>query len=67
MIDTTNLFMVASQGNEVIILKGIPEGTKLSKKVAMNLAAWLVAIGDSGHDDPEGSLFQQTLEAVQNT
>ena len=56
--DTGNTFMVGTQGNDIVILRSLGSG-KLTKKDALNLAAWIVAVCPE-HD------FQKLLEAVQS-
>lgn len=59
-IDTTNLFLVAAHGDGIIIMN--PPIGKLTNEQSLNLAAWLVAMGD-----PTGTRFTDVLTAVQNT
>jgi len=59
-IDTTNKFIVALKGEEVLIIA--PPHTPLSKADALLLAAWLVALAE----EDEGE-FAAVLAAVQNT
>ena len=59
-LDTANHFMVAGQGDDLVIIQ-LPIG-RLKKDRALNLAAWLVALAD-----PEGKEFERVLEAIRNT
>lgn len=57
-IDTTNKFMVASQGGNFVFLKPLPR--TMSEDDALNLAAYLVAMtGDT-------EKWQRMLDAVCN-
>lgn len=56
--DTTNQFMVGGFGEFVTVLRF---STQITRKEALNLAAWLVAIAD--RDDE----FSDLLEAVRST
>lgn len=60
-IDTTNKFMVAVQGDDVVMLKPLPP--RMSPDDALLLAAYLVALAEyrANHQ------FQAVLDAVQNT
>ncbi len=58
-IDTMNKFMVASQGDKLVLLN--PPRGHISKDDALLLAAYLVAMAD-GHDR-----FTRVYDAVCNT
>lgn len=72
MIDSSNHFAVGMQGEMVVILRPYwrvacaSRGTKarltpfLSKKEALNLAAWIVSLSD-----PNQEYFKQLLEEIQ--
>lgn len=59
-VDTTNKFMVASQGGRVMIL--MPPRAPINNEDALLLAAYLVAITGLGHDK-----FTRVYDAVCNT
>jgi hypothetical protein len=59
-IDTANEFMVACQGDKVVIMN--PPRGLLSQDEALVLAAWLVALSFA-----ERSRFDEVLNAVENT
>ena len=56
-IDTTNKFMVCTQGDKVAIIK---HPYAMNKADALNLAAWLVSIADTNDE------FKMILEKVKN-
>lgn len=58
-IDTLNKFMVGKVAGKVTIGRA-PQGP-LSKADAMNLAAWIVALGDN-----DGMSFDATREAIES-
>lgn len=58
-IDTTNYWMVGGAG-ERLVIRIVPRGL-ITRKEALNLAAWLVAIADENNE------FGALLKAVQNT
>lgn len=59
--DTLNKFMVAGQGDKVVIMN-FPPRRRLSREEALSLAAWIVALAD-----PSGKDFQVYLDAVLET
>jgi hypothetical protein len=59
-IDTANRFMVACQGDLVIVMA--PPMLPMTRDFALNLAAYLVCMAD-----PLGERFAQVLKAVQST
>lgn len=63
-IETKNVFMVGGHADHIVIL--IPLPMTLSKKSALNLAAWLVAVADDDAGMPE-SKFTKLLERVLDT
>lgn len=58
-IDTTNKFLVASQGDDFVFLRPVPQ--KLSKDDALLLAAYLVAM------TADDARWDRVLTAVSNT
>lgn len=61
-VDTTNRFMVGGVGDEILILAPPMAGLPISRELALNLAAWLVALADF-----EDDRFPEVLEAVRST
>ena len=59
-LPVANLFLVSAIGDDIVILK---QPGRLSKKAALNLAAWLVACAAYG----EREEFDKLLEAVFET
>lgn len=60
-IDTLNRFVVALNGvGQIVVLGSVPR--LLTKEQALNLAAYLVTLGD-----PDGRRFRRVLRAVQRT
>ena len=59
-IDTMNYFLVGLYQDKVII--GSPPLAMLSRDLALNLAAWLVALAD-----PDQVEFPKVLKALQET
>lgn len=57
-IDTTNKFLVAGSGNDIVFLRPVP--SRISHQDALLLAAYLVAM--AGDDEQ----WERTLKAVQN-
>ena len=57
-IEILNKFLVGAQGNDIIIMKST---SRLSKKDALLLAAYLVALAD------ENNFFDEVLKAVRST
>lgn len=57
-IDTTNKFLVAGSGKDIVFLRPVP--MRISHQDALLLAAYLVAMADA--DDN----WERTLSAVQN-
>ena len=62
-IDTTNRFMVASQGdtNTIRVMHPPTRQQGVSKQDALVFAAWLVTMAD---DSPDNSQFQEILHRV---
>lgn len=58
-IDTTNWGLVGTQGEYIIFIAPVPQ--KITKALAINMAAWLVALADNNNE------FPALLEAVKNT
>lgn len=58
-IETLNKFLVGARGDKVVIM--LPPRGELSRKDALGLAAWLVAIAEQDNE------FQSVLNAVRNT
>ena len=58
-IDTTNRFVVAGQGEDLVFLLPVPQ--RITREDALLLAAYLVALAD--HENR----FQAVLHAVMNT
>ena len=62
-VDTSNRFMVAVQGGQLVTMRAVPQ--RLNKSEAMNLAAWLAVLADDEFAD-EGGQFQELLSAIRN-
>lgn len=45
-VDTSNMFLVGSVGSECDIVFMYRPGPRISRKAAINLAAWLIALTD---------------------
>lgn len=60
MIETINRFLVAGQGQQVLVMR--PPLGPITKDDALILAAWLVAIAEDGEHK-----FQPVLDAVLDT
>lgn len=58
-MDVSNKFLVSLGGDDVVILRQVP--ARLSKKDALNLAAYLVAMADDAEE------FNELLDAVQSS
>lgn len=56
-----NLFAVGAAGDRIVILRSAACAQMMTKDVALNLAAWLVALAD---DDDH---FAELLERVRST
>jgi hypothetical protein len=61
-LDTSNKFLVGSNGAHLVFLKPLPQ--KITRGDALLLAAWLVAIASEEDDEAD---FRRVLEAVQST
>jgi hypothetical protein len=59
-LSTMNVLFVGASGDHVVIA-GFPDRPVLPKSLALNLAAWLVALAD---DDDQ---FDELLERVRGT
>ncbi len=64
MIDTTNRFFVAIQGDRIRIMRPLPP--VLTRDEALNLAAHLVAMADDGEQFDAALQFDAILQAVLN-
>lgn len=63
-IDTSNKYMVARQGDKILILRSGPLGSPMTEEQAITLAAWLVAMAlEPGTD----ARFAAVLRAIRNT
>lgn len=60
-IDTTNDFMVGSQGDLIVLLR--PPGRAITKVAALRLAAYLVAMAD---ESPNHLRFGLVLDGVES-
>ena len=58
-IDTSNKFLVAAQGDDIVLMRPL---ARVSKKDALNLAAYLVALSEQPCED-----FIKVYDAVCNT
>lgn len=61
-INTTNKFMVGSQGDSIIFMNGVP--WRISREDALLLAAYLVSMAEPFVKGPK---FAEVLKAVQST
>lgn len=60
--DIANRFMVGAVGTDLLIMNISMSHARLSRKDALNLAAWLAALAD-----PSGECFDKILDKVRNT
>ena len=56
-----NLFMVGLQGGNIVLLRQVPR--RISKKEALNLAAYLVAIAADDPDVDFKPILNEVLES----
>lgn len=59
-----NKYRVAVNGDNIVILRPIPQPQRLTKAEALELAAWLVALAD---DSERHSEFSGLLDIVVNS
>lgn len=61
-VDTANHFLVGAQGETLVILN--PPGRPITRREALNLAAWLVVLADVVQPDPDGKEFARLVAEI---